>query len=77
MSDEKEDEVKVIEFDKATEMTMDKCIRLIIESMFDYDNDEGTLTATINEGKDNEAEVELFLKITSINGTKLETEDDG
>lgn len=66
------DDVKVIEFDKAQEMTMDKCIRLIIENMFDYDNDEGTLEAIINEGKDNEAKVELYLKITSINDTKLE-----
>ncbi len=69
-----EAEVKVIEFDKSAEMTMDKCIRMIIENMFDYDNDEGTLTATINEGQDNEAEVEMLLKITAINGTKLEEE---
>jgi hypothetical protein len=70
-----EDTVKVIQFDNAS-MSMDKCIRMIIENMFDYDNDEGTLTATINEGKDNEAEVQLYLKITSINGTKLEEVDD-
>ena len=68
------DNLKVIEFDTATEMTMDKCIRLIIEHMFDYDNDEGTLTATINEGKDNEAVVELGLKIQAINGTRLDEE---
>ena len=65
-------EAKVIEFEKSKEMNMDKCIRLIIENMFDYDNDEGTLTALINEGEDNEAVVELYLRITSINGTKLE-----
>ena len=67
-----EETVKVIEFNSAGEMTMDKCIRLIIEHMFDYDNDEGILTATINEGKDNEAQVELSLKIKSINGTELD-----
>jgi len=66
---------KVVEFDAADKMTMDKCIRLIIEHMFEYDNDEGVLTATINEGKDNEATVELSLKIKSINGTELNGEE--
>jgi hypothetical protein len=77
MADEENlvDTVKVVEFDKAKDMTMDKCIRLIIENMFDYDNDEGTLVATINEGQDNEAVVELYLRIASINGVALENKD--
>ena len=70
------DNLKVIEFDTATEMTVDKCIRLIIETMFDYDNDEGTLTATINEGKENEAVVELGIKVQAINGTRLDIEEE-
>lgn len=64
-------DIKVVEFPDADTISMDKCVRAIIENMFDYDNDVGELEVLINKGKDNEAQVTLQLRITSINGTKL------
>lgn len=69
MSDAQE---KVIDFPHADETTFDKTVRSIIETLFDFDNDHGFLTATINRGKDNEAEVTMLFKIVSINQTNLE-----
>lgn len=73
-----EPEEKVVEFPNADEVSFDKTVRSIIETLFDYDNDHGYLTATINRGKDNEAEITMLLKIVSINQTDLEnlTEED-
>jgi hypothetical protein len=65
-------EEKVIDFPHADETTFDKTVRGIIETLFDFDNDHGFLTATINRGKDNEAEVKMLFKIVSINSTNLE-----
>lgn len=72
MSDYSEPTQKTIDFPNADVMTFDKTVRSIIETLFDYDSDHGYLTATINRGKDNEAEVTMLIKITSINQTDLE-----
>lgn len=67
-------EQKVLEFEEAQSTTMDKTIRLMIEHMFDHDNDEGELHATINRGKENEAVVVLAIRIKSIDGNELRPE---
>lgn len=73
-----EPDEKVVDFPHADEMTFDKTVRSIIETLLEYDNDHGYLTATINRGKDNEAEVTMLFKIIAINQTDLEnlTEED-
>ena len=62
----------VLDFGKATEITMDKAVRMIVEKMLDMDNSESTLEVTVNEGLPNEATVMMDLSIVSINGTLLE-----
>ena len=61
-----------IDFDKATEITMDKGVRMIVEKMLDMDNSIATLEVTVNEDLPNEATVMMDLSIVSINGTLLE-----
>ena len=61
-----------IDFGEATEITMDKGVRMIVEKMLDMDNSEATLEVTVNQGKPNEATVLMDLSIVSINGTLLE-----
>ena len=67
-------EEKVVEFPHSDEITMDKAVRQIVESLFDYDNDTGYLTVVINRGKDNEATVEVMLRVTAINSTRLDND---
>jgi hypothetical protein len=72
MEDYSDPTQKIIDFPNADVMTFDKTVRSIIENLFDYDSDHGYLTATINRGKDNEAEVTMLFKIISINQIDLE-----
>ena len=65
-----------IDFGKATEITMDKGVRMIVEKMLDMDNSIATLEVTVNEGLSNEATVMMDLSIVSINGTLLEEMND-
>ena len=65
-----------IDFGKATEITMDKGVRMIVEKMLDMDNSIATLEVTVNEDLPNEATVMMDLSIVSINGTLLEEMSD-
>ena len=65
------------DFEDGSATTMDQFWRLLIEACFDADINEGTLEATINEGKENETNLTIRLTITELDGKVLEEEDNG
>ena len=59
---------------KASEITLDKSMRIIVSELVEHDNTEAQLEVTINEGLENEAVILFSLLILAING-KMLTED--
>jgi hypothetical protein len=71
-------EVSKTEIGKADEVTMDSFVRTLISQYFDNDNDTGTLDVVLNgTGADKDPNVELEIRLVSINGVKTEDTDNG
>jgi len=72
------DEVKDLEFDNPSEMSVDKFLRITIGQLFENDNDTTYLYSTLKAADGSTAEVEWKLKVVSSNGVKTrEEEEDG
>lgn len=73
-----DDKVVETELGTASELTMDSFIRTLISQMFDNDNEVGTLSAVLEgNGDKDDPEIEIEIRLKSINGVAIGEENDG
>jgi hypothetical protein len=72
MSDTKQDtNTSTTDLGEAHALTMDAFVRTLIGQMFDNDNDTATLKASLQGVGDTPPEVELEIRLISINGQNV------